>query len=370
MNGLRGIKQSMKELYGKIDFVLLPILKFALAFFTFSMINSAMGYMESLSNIFIVLIMAVLCSILPLNMIVLLGFVLVLGHSYALGIETAAFALILVIVLLILFLRFSGKSNLAFILSPIAFQLQIPAILPIGCGLLSGPSAAVPAGCGVILYQFMKMVKAQEELLSNPDGELVEKLQVLLDGLVKNSEMWISIMAVVAVSLVVYVIRKLFLNYSWHIAIVVGAVAYVVIMVAGGMVLSIELNMVTVAVSTIVSMVLAFILEFFVMGVDFSRTKNLQFEDDEFVYYVKAVPKSFVREAEEPVAPKKKEAKPRKKIKEAVPVLEEAKDNSSAVQVEQEIEDYLDEPDEIPVDGVDVDEIDFEKQLENSLKDL
>ena len=34
-----------------------------------------------------------------------------------------------------------------------------------------------------------------------------------------------------------------------------------------------------------------FVLEFFFLAVDYSRTETLQFEDDEYYYYVKAVPK-------------------------------------------------------------------------------
>ena len=35
-------------------------------------------------------------------------------------------------------------------------------------------------------------------------------------------------------------------------------------------------------------------LEFFVFNVDYSRTEHVQFEDDEYYYYVKAVPKNTV----------------------------------------------------------------------------
>ena len=42
------------------------------------------------------------------------------------------------------------------------------------------------------------------------------------------------------------------------------------------------------------AVIIAEILEFFLFHVDYSRTENLQFEDDEYYYYVKAVPKMSI----------------------------------------------------------------------------
>ena len=43
-----------------------------------------------------------------------------------------------------------------------------------------------------------------------------------------------------------------------------------------------------------VSGVIAFVIQFLFFNLDYSRTERLQFEDDEYYYYVKAVPKAFV----------------------------------------------------------------------------
>ena len=43
------------------------------------------------------------------------------------------------------------------------------------------------------------------------------------------------------------------------------------------------------------------VLHFFLFSVDYSRTEKLQFEDDEYYYYVKAVPKNVVATPEKKV---------------------------------------------------------------------
>ena len=47
----------------------------------------------------------------------------------------------------------------------------------------------------------------------------------------------------------------------------------------------------TVFVAVLASAVVGLILQFFFFNLDYTRTERVQFEDDEYYYYVKAVPK-------------------------------------------------------------------------------
>ena len=128
MTALLEIKQNIKRFYGQYEVYILPVLKFVLAFAYFLWINSNMGYMKQLDNIFVVLILALVCSILPVSVMMFLGFALMIGHCYAVGIETAGFMLLLILFMLILFLRFSRSQNLAMILTPLSFGFGVPAL--------------------------------------------------------------------------------------------------------------------------------------------------------------------------------------------------------------------------------------------------
>ena len=128
MTALLEIKQNIKRFYGQYEVYILPVLKFVLAFAYFLWINSNMGYMKQLDNIFIVLILALVCSILPVSVMMFMGFALMIGHCYAVGIETAGFMLLLILLMMILFLRFSRSQNLAMILTPLSFGFGVPAL--------------------------------------------------------------------------------------------------------------------------------------------------------------------------------------------------------------------------------------------------
>lgn len=154
MTALLELKQKIKEIYGQYEMYILPVMKFVLALVYFLWINANMGYMSRLNNVFLVLILALICSILPSSAMMYIGFVLILVHSYALGIEIAAFMLVLILLMIIFFLRFSGEQNVTFVFTPLSFAFSLPALLPIGSGLMESSLSAIPAGCGVVMCYF------------------------------------------------------------------------------------------------------------------------------------------------------------------------------------------------------------------------
>lgn len=345
MTAVLELKQKLKAFYGEHEFWILPVLKFLLAFALFQGINSSLGFFEKLNNIFIVLILSVICAVLPLNTMTIIGCFMIVAHCYAVGIEVAGFAALLILLLMILFLRFTSQDNVALVLTPAAFTLHIPAAVPVCSGLLRGPSSAVPSCCGIVLYCFIDIVKEKSTVLQGKETQIIQKLQILVDAMMKNQKMWLYILTFVVVIMVVYLVSRCSFDYSWRVADAVGAVLYIVMMVLGGMFMNVDVNMGSVIVAAVAAAVLGLVLEFTALGADYSRSEITQFEDDEYVYYVKAVPKSMVAQTEKSI--KKISSEPEKKG-------HTRGDDEEAVPVERVIE-----PD-----------FDFEKQLEESLKDL
>ena len=87
MTGLLEIREKLKLIYSKFEALLVPLLKFIVAFAVLNTVNGRMGYMTQLDNIAIVLIVALMCSFLPTGCIVLFGALFSLLHMYALSLE-------------------------------------------------------------------------------------------------------------------------------------------------------------------------------------------------------------------------------------------------------------------------------------------
>ena len=93
---------------------------------------------------------------------------------------------------------------------------------------------------------------------------------------------------------IVYRIKSLSLYYSWPIAIGTGMVVNMVILLVGEFSLDLSGSVMGMIVGNLIAAAIMFVLQYFIFAVDYTRREHVSFEDDDYVYYVKAVPKMRV----------------------------------------------------------------------------
>ena len=377
MTLLLEFREKLKNFYAEYSLFLQPLLKFLVAMVIFKGINWYLPFVKPLDNIFVLLVMALICSILPLNTIVLFGCILIIGQCYGVGIEVAGFVLCLFLIMIILYIRFTPGDAIVLLLTPLAFRLGIPCAVPIGFGLTRSPVSAVSAGFGVIVYYFLDLVHNSAEVLEGTDPEqMAENLKLLLDGLAGNQHMMMEIIAFVTVLLAVNVIRRLSVSHAWQIAICTGGIVYIVILVAGGLIIDVRTPVIPMIAGTVGAVLISLILEFFLFNVDYSRTEYLQYEDDDYYYYVKAVPKRSISQRQVVVKTIREDVhadaagEPQQTpVQQPGPVPQETIAFTGLIREEEKVQQapvsesstYAEKPDK---------EVDFQEKLEESLKDL
>ena len=114
---------------------------------------------------------------------------------------------------------------------------------------------------------------------------------MVIDSVLGNRAMLVMIAAFVITIVVVYLIRRMSIDYSWSIAMVAGVIIDLVVLLVGDLVYDTQLSLGMAVLGSILALFIAKVLEFFRFCVDYSRTEKVQYEDDEYYYYVKAVPK-------------------------------------------------------------------------------
>lgn len=302
MTNLLVLREQLKRFYGKYEVYITPVLRFLLAFMSFSMINHAIGYMSALNSIAIVLILALLCSFLPLNFTVILAAAVSLAHLYAFSLECAVVALAVFLLMFVLYFRFSPNDTVVVLLTPLFFVLKIPYAVPIAMGLIGTPVSAVSVACGVIVYYVIGYMNESASVLNTFDAEgVVEKFRYIIDGVLGNKTMLVVVAAFTITIVVVYFIRRLSVDYAWTIAIITGALVNILFLLFGDLLFNTNVSILGLIIGSVIAALLVKVLEFMVFNVDYSRTEMVQFEDDEYYYYVKAVPKNTVATPEKRV---------------------------------------------------------------------
>lgn len=302
MTNLLVFREQLKKFYSKYELYITPLCKFLLALVSLLVINSRIGYMSTLKNAAVVLILALLCSFLPINLTIVIAAAVTLAHLYAFSVECAIVALAVFLLLFILYFRFSPKDTLAVLLTPICFVLKIPYVMPIAVGLIGTPASSVAVASGVIVYYMLAGMNESASVLNTFDADgMVDKFRYCIDTLMGNRAMMVAIVAFAATVLVVWFIRRLSIDHAWTIAMITGALLNILILLFGDLMYSTDISIIGLILGSIVSVLLVKVLQFFVFNVDYSRTEMVQFEDDEYYYYVKAVPKNTVATPEKRV---------------------------------------------------------------------
>lgn len=295
MTALLELRENLKKIYSRNEAFILPVIKFLLSFIVLSIINGKMGYMTKIDNMAIVLIVSLLCSFLPTGFMVVFAMLFTLLHMYALSIETAAVGLVVFLLLYLLFLRFTAKEALVVVLTPVLCMLKLPYVMPVAMGLIGTPASCVSVGCGIVVYYLIQTVISNAPTINSMGAEeATAKLRLLIDGMLGNKAMLVMIVAFTVTVIVVYLIRRMSVDHSWTIAMAAGVMIEVLILLVGDLMYDTNLSILSALLGAIVTVIICKGIEFFRFCLDYSRTEKVQFEDDEYYYYVKAVPKMTV----------------------------------------------------------------------------
>ena len=295
MTSLLELKQYIKKFYIRYETYITYVWKFLLALISISSINSRLGYMEALTNVAIVMMASLLCAILPPNFIVFISALFVIGHLYTLGVECALIAIIVFLLMFLLYFRFSPKDTLAVLLTPLFFNMHIPYVMPMAMGLMGSPASIVSVSFGmVIAYMITYFSGNTTGFALEGVEEAANGFSTMISGMFGDRAMIVMIAAFAVTLVVVYLIRRSSIDHSWKIAIAAGSVCLIVCVLVGDLMYDTDISAGGVILGTIVSALLMLVLEFFAFNLDYSRTEKVQFEDDEYYYYVKAVPKVTV----------------------------------------------------------------------------
>lgn len=295
MIGLLVFKERLKAFYGRHSFVVDAVRKFFFSLVVFILLNHNLGFHEFLKSPLVLLAVSFLCAFLPVSVMTCLAAVFMMIHLYSVSLELTVITGILVLAVSILYSGFQPGNSVVMVVTPMLFFLKVPFVVPLIIGLSCGLSALIPMCMGVFFYYLLVYAKQNAGVLAGAAAiDITQKYMQILNSLLSNELMLLMVLAFAAAAVVVYLIKSLAVAYAWTIAIAAGVVVELAVVFFGNSRMDVNLSVGSIIVGILVSMVLAFVFEFFVFAVDYTRTEYLQFQDDDYYYYVKAVPKVAV----------------------------------------------------------------------------
>lgn len=292
MMNLLVLRERLKSLYQKSEMYINPIVKFLVAFLVFTCINQTIGFDARLEKFVVVFLLSLISAFLPISVIVLLAAIVMIGHVYFLSKILSIITILLLFILYFLLLRFTPKLSYVVLAIPVLFILKIPYVIPIFLGMVYTPIAIIPASCGVVVYFFIQVLK--NTAISSGNTGLEDTLQLytlVVNSLIDNKQILLTILVFALVIIAVYLVRKLEFDHVFDVAIITGLTVNVLGFLIGDFVLGVTENIFIMILGTILSAAIVYIIQFIRLTLDYTAIEKVQFEDDDYYYYVKAIPK-------------------------------------------------------------------------------
>ena len=296
MSGLLVLKERLKEIYARHQGTINPVVKGLIALLMLLAINDKIGFVPYISNFLVVVLLTALCAALPTVAMLCIGCMVIFLHLMALSTEIALIGIAVFVVMILLYLRFCSNQLLLLILVPLSFYFGLSYIMPLAIGILCGPGAILTLVCGIIIHFFIDYISVNALMIQEIAAtDSMSRIRVGLDAIIHNDALTLALISFVIATIVVYVLRKRAIDQAFSTSIFTGAIVNVILNFLGILIFDNGPSILGLLLGTIIAVPVAILIAFLFVGLDHSRTERVQFEDDDYYYYVKAVPKMNIQ---------------------------------------------------------------------------
>ena len=293
------LKEKIKKVFNRYNTYIVPAVRFVIALVSMILLDVYIGYMPILKNPLVALVIAVVCAFLPIGFMVVVLSLVMVAHLYAISLEFALIALCVVLLMYLLYFRFAPKYGYLIILTVMLCGLKLPFVMTVAVGLVAGLSAIIPVSFGVVIYYIIQTASSYEAAITKTTtSDSMQQISYIVETFVSNRAWIVMIVAFAVTIIVVYCIKRLTIDNAWNYAIIAGTAVQFIIFIAGILALQAKINLVLMVIGTILGVAVAYVCQVVFFSLDYKRTEYVQYDDDEYYYYVKAVPKINIADSD------------------------------------------------------------------------
>lgn len=290
MRALLIIRDSLRSLYSEYDYIIRPVSKFILAFLMLLLLQGKVGYFERFSDILIIAACSAMCMFLPYGGISLICGIFLIADMSEVSYAMAGFSAIVLAMIFVLYYGFRPGTGIIMALVPLTFMLKVPFIIPVILGLNIGIYAIVPAVFGILIWNLLRYFSANAEQLSAAAAsDVIDSFADIGRGVLGDKYMLIIMFAFAVCIIAVAIISRSSIDHSWTVSVAVGTAVLGIMFIIADIICG-EPMLWDIA-GLVLSFAILLIYELVIYSVDYKITERLRFEDDDYYYFVKAVPK-------------------------------------------------------------------------------
>ena len=309
MKFLTQLKNRIDEYYVKHPIITGYVVRFGLSFLALILLSANIGFNEILSNFIFLIIFALICAFIPIKLMTLALVAYTILQLFSLSTGIGVLSCLLFVVLYLVYFRFDERTGYALLMIPLLCMIRLPFLVPVVLAVAAPLGSIVSVILGLLTYYYLHYIQIYTAVfMGMADNSEITKMSMALQGLFTYREMWYTMGCVLLAFLATYYLKKINMNRSGHMAVAIGTGAWLILTLLCNL-LGDTMNynkLIWYVGGAAVTIILGMVISDLVLPLDYRRTELLEFEDEEFKYFVRAVPKAMVtKESVNPVWPEK-----------------------------------------------------------------
>ncbi len=316
MKELFNFKNKVRDIIRKYEEIIFPILRLIWCYLVFTNVHTMFHYLDLFDRQIVIFLLAVLCAVLPDGFLVFAAGAVIGVNCFIVNLEVGLAFSVVFMVMYCMYIRFFPKYAYAIFLVPICYSLGMPYLAPVLIVVISGIGGALPAAFGVMLYHFAGCVsEIQVQLTTAVDDSKVEVLEHFVKNFLKDNEMYMVMIVFALAVVLASIIYRFSFPFSHYVAVAAAGILTIILSMIVGSVMKQTPDMSSILGGSLIGVLIGLVMEALKGVLDFPHSERVQFEDDDYYYYVKAVPKLDKPKEQ----PKKKRPAPKKPAKGGAP---------------------------------------------------
>ncbi len=290
MTGLMKTRVQIRKFVALHSNIINKILAAFMTFISLFFVISAFPYNKTLSNPAIIIVISVICAFAPYSACTVVIVAYLLIELLSLSYEIAGTALLFIILAYIIAGAYRSREVFAFALEPVSYRINLPFILPMLTGIFGKKRDCSAVIMSAILTYFFAAIYKNSALITDEKNP-ISAIDLITREMISAPMFYVFMIAVIVMFLVTYMLRSYPIENGFILAVLFGVFSEFSIMLLGCFIFSEVSDIPVLIISNIITLAVGIVFVFLFKEYDYSRIERTRFEDDDYYYYVTAIPK-------------------------------------------------------------------------------
>lgn len=290
MTGLMKTRVQIRKFLALYSNIINKILAGFMTFISLYFVMSLYPYNKTLSSPVLIIVCSVLCAFAPFSVgtVVVIAFFLL--ELLSLSYEIALTSLLFIILAYIIAGAYRSRLVPAFVLEPVSYRMNLPFVLPLLTAIFGKKRDASAVIMSSILTYFFAAIYKNSALITDEKNP-ISAIDLITREMISAPIFYIFLISIIGMFIVAYLLRSLPIENGFILSVIFGVLCEFSIMLFGLFIFSETNEIPKLVFSNLVTLAVGIVSVFLFRELDYSRIERTRFEDDDYYYYVTAVPK-------------------------------------------------------------------------------